>query len=307
MVPRDLPPAMAKRRKNMTSFFQVMRQIAQESSPSPSLLHWPSRVSSRPTSLSAYRAKDKQLPRPIPKPFATLTGSSITRTSFSPVTGNTGGSGIPPPPPLLQSSDSSSCSPPPPPLLYIPAAAQRVTHLHGPPTLQRFPSTSPTRDQESNACPDQQQHQLSINQDEGPPPLQRFNQDEDSINQDEGPPPLQRFPPVVIEHEGAKKNNELTEPFLTQGSASEFQTRSLWSPTDKNESKPIAVNTANNGRSSTSLCDLTKISEVDAEGNRTASPWRSKEMPLLRRHSSAGEFTDVCVEEPAHFSGCHVR
>ena len=26
-------------------------------------------------------------------------------------------------------------------------------------------------------------------------------------------------------------------------------------------------------------------------------------MPLLRRHSSAGEFTDVCVEEPAHFSG----
>ncbi|XP_078364902.1 uncharacterized protein LOC144649302 isoform X2 [Oculina patagonica] len=243
------------------------------------------RVSSRPTNLSPYRTKDKQLPRPIPKPFAVkplLTGSSATRTSFSPLTGNTGGSTIPPPPPLLQSSESSSCSPPPPPLLYIPAAAQRVTHLREPPTLQRFPSTSPTRDQESDARA------------ELPPKL--------SIIQDDGPPPLKRFPPVVIEHEDAKKNeSNSSKPFLTQESSSEFNPRSVWS-LNKKESKAGAT-AVSAERSSTSLSDLTKISEEEPKTNRTGSPWSSKEMPLLRRHSSASEYTDVRAEELSHFSG----
>lgn len=237
------------------------------------------RVSSRPTNLSAYRSKDKQLPRPIPKPFAvkpTLTGASVTRTSFSPFTGNAGNSIIPPPPPLLQSSESSSCSPPPPPLLYIPAAAQRVTHLHGPPTLQRYPSTSPTRDQENEARA------------ELPPKL--------SIIQDEGPPPLKRFPPVVIDLEGAN-NNESTEESVnkSEDSSSEFRPRSLWAR-DKNESK-AGSSAAKTDRSSTSLCDLTKISNPETGVNRSTSPWSSKEMPLLRRHSSASQYSDALVEE----------
>ena len=240
------------------------------------------RVSSRPTNLSAYRSKDKQLPRPIPKPFAvkpSLTGASVTRTSFSPFTGNAGNSIIPPLPPLLQSSESSSCSPPPPPLLYIPAAAQRVTHLHGPPTLQRYPSTSPTRDQENKARA------------ELPPKL--------SIIQDEGPPPLKRFPPVVIDLEG-ENNKESTEEsvnksLVVKDSSSEFRPRSLWAG-NKNESK-AGASAAKTERSSTSLCDLTKISNVEAGVNRTTSPWSSKEMPLLRRHSSASQYSDAPVEE----------
>ena len=239
-------------------------------------------MSSRPTNLSAYRSRDKQLPRPIPKPFAvkpTLTGASVTRTSFSPLTASAGDSIIPPPPPLLQSAESMSCSPPPPPLLYIPAAAQRVTHLHGPPTLQRFPSTSPTRDQENEARA------------ELPPKL--------SIIQDEGPPPLKRFPPVVIDLEGVNDNNESTDgsgkkPLIVDDNSSEFQPRSLWAR-NKNESKAGAT-VVKTDRSSTSLCDLTKIS--DAPGvNRTTSPWSSKEMPLLRRHSSASQYSDAPAEE----------
>lgn len=40
----------------------------------------------------------------------------------------------------LQPLSQQCCSPPP--LLYIPVAAQKVTHLHGPPELKRFPSPS---------------------------------------------------------------------------------------------------------------------------------------------------------------------
>lgn len=241
------------------------------------------RVSSRPTNVSAYRSKDRQLPRPIPKPFAvkpTLTGASVTRTSFSPFTGNSVDHIIPPPPPLLQSSESSSCSPPPPPLLYIPAAAQRVTHLHGPPTLQRFPSTSPTRDQGNDSHA------------ELPPKV--------SIIQDEGPPPLKRFPPVVIDLEATNNNNRSTEEseknsLIGEDNSSESQPRSLWAR-NKNESKAGAT-AVNTERSSTSLCDLTKISDVEAGVNRTTSPWSSKEMPLLRRHSSASQYSDAPAAE----------
>ena len=54
-----------------------------------------------------------------------------------------------PPPPLIAPGGSTvahsqqkCCSPPP--LLYIPVAAQKVTHLHGPPELKRFPPASST-------------------------------------------------------------------------------------------------------------------------------------------------------------------
>ena len=249
------------------------------------------RVSSRPTNWSCHRAKDKQLPRPIPKPFAvkpSLTGASNNRTSFSPTgTSNAGGNAIPPPPPLLHPAESSSCSPPPPPLLYIPAAAQRVTHLHGPPTLQRFPSTSPNRERELS----EKQRRLSI-------------------DRNDGPPPLKRFPPVVIEHEGANKDNESSgsspnELFSTQTGSSELPRLSSWSP-NKNELKVVSpapsAAMATSGRSSSSLSDLTKISQLETGPDGTASRWRNKEMPLLRRHSSASQGA-VCFEELMKFPG----
>lgn len=222
------------------------------------------RVSSRPTNWTGCKGRDKQLPRPIPKPFAvkpSLTGNTTSGASFSPmVTVNTGNNATPPPPRLLHPAESSSCSPPPPPLLYIPAAAQRVTHLHGPPTLQRFPSTSPTREQESSERADQQKL---------------------SIDRNAGPPPLKRFPPVVVENETTQKGQDSDR----NGSNELFSTRSS-SPNIRSFTSLSSRNTAL-GRSSSSLSDLTKISQLERETDGTASRWKNKEMPLLRRHSSA--------------------
>lgn len=111
---------------------------------------------------------------------------------------------------------------------------------------------------------------------------------------------------MVIDLEGAKNNNGSTEgsvnkAVLAEDNSSEFQPHSLWAR-NKNESKARAT-AVNTERSSTSLCDLTKISDKEAGVNRTTSPWSSKEMPLLRRHSSASQYSDVRVEELTHFSG----
>ena len=219
-----------------------------------------------------------------------LTGTSTSRTSFLPMGAcNTGDDGIPLPPPLLHPAESTSRSPPPPPLLYIPAAAQRVTHLHGPPKLQRFPSTSPTREQESVECAEQQRI---------------------SIDRNAGPPPLTRFPPVVIEVENENKDHDSegrisNEPFSTQSSSSELRSCSS-SSESKNELKADspASNSAlpSSGRSSSSLSDLTKISQIETEAEGTASGWRKKEMPLLRRHSSASQDA-VCFEELVNLPG----
>ena len=247
------------------------------------------RVSSRPTNLSSNRVKDKQLPRPIPKPFAvkpSLTGSSLTRTSSSHLAGDVGCGSIPPPPSFLQSSDSSSCSPPPPPLLYIPAAAQRVTHLHGPPTLQRFPSTSPTRDQESTSPSEVRRRLTTI--------------------QDDGPPPLKRYPPVDVEREDVKRNNVSKEPSLRKAGTSEFQPI-LWTSNNSEKKDHATVETATFKGSNSSVCDLTKLSEVGKKVDTNATTWRSKEMPLLRRHSSASEVADVRVEDHLLFSGASRR
>ena len=247
------------------------------------------RVSSRPTNLSSNRVKDKQLPRPIPKPFPvkpSLTGSSLTRTSSSHLAGDVGCGSIPPPPSFLQSSDSSSCSPPPPPLLYIPAAAQRVTHLHGPPTLQRFPSTSPTRDQESTS-PSEVRHRLTT-------------------IQDDGPPPLKRYPPVDVEREDVKRNNVSKEPSLRKAGTSEFQPI-LWTSNNSEKKDHATVETATFKGSNSSVCDLTKLSAVGKKVDTNATTWRSKEMPLLRRHSSASEVADVRVEDHLLFSGASRR
>ena len=110
---------------------------------------------------------------------------------------------------------------------------------------------------------------------------------------------------MVIEQEDEKKKSELTEsslnkPLLTQESSSELKPRSVWS-LNKNESKAGAT-AVSAERSSTSLCDLTKISEEEPKVNRTGPPWSSKEMPLLRRHSSASQYTDMRVEEVVNFS-----
>lgn len=248
------------------------------------------RVSSRPTNWTVYKARDKQLPRPIPKPFAvkpSLTGAETNRSSFSQASTNSAGDTSAHSSPLLLHPSESSCSPPPPPLLYIPAAAQRVTHLREPPTLQRFPSTSPSRDQESD---EQSDHQSLL------------------IDRDDGPPQLKRFPPVVIEHESAKTDHESAascsnKPFLTQNSSSEVRLVPSWSP-NKKELKVVssAANSpiATSGRSSSSLCDLTKISQMETEAEGASLRWRNKEMPLLRRHSSATQDT-VCFEERVNF------
>ena len=104
---------------------------------------------------------------------------------------------------------------------------------------------------------------------------------------------------MVIDLEGA--NNEPTEESVNNSvtvddNSSEFQPRSLWAR-NKNESKAGAAEQNKTERSSTSLCDLTKISNVEGGVNRTTSPWSSKEMPLLRRHSSASQCSDAPVEE----------
>ena len=110
---------------------------------------------------------------------------------------------------------------------------------------------------------------------------------------------MKRFPPVVIDLEG-ENNNESTEEsvnksLIVKDGSSEFRPRSLWAR-NKNESK-AGASAAKTERSSTSLCDLTKISNAEAGVNRTTSPWSSKEMPLLRRHSSASQYSDAPVEE----------
>ena len=170
--------------------------------------------------------------------------------------------------------ESSSSSPPPPPLLYIPAAAQRVTHLHGPPTLQRFPSTSPTREQESSELADQRRR---------------------SVDHNAGPPPLKRFPPVVIEHERTKNSGGTEEGSYDELISSRDSIfRSVLSPSPPIKSELKVGSSAFS--KATSLSDLTKISPLTTDNEGTTSRWPSKEMPLLRRHSSSSHDA-VCVEE----------
>ena len=104
---------------------------------------------------------------------------------------------------------------------------------------------------------------------------------------------------MVIDLEGGntKKPTEesVSKSVIVEDSSSEFRPRSLW-VRNKNESK-AGSSAAKPERSSTSLCDLTKISNAEAGVNRATSPWSSKEMPLLRRHSSASQYSDAPVEE----------
>lgn len=246
------------------------------------------RVSSRPTNCSVYKTGNKQLPRPIPKPFAvkpSITGVSTSKTALYPTdTKSTGDTGIPSSP-LLHLSESAN-SPPPPPLLYIPAAAQRVTHLREPPILQRFPSTSPSREQESDRGSE----------------LRRL-----SVDRNDGPPPLKRFPPVILEHENAKRdfeavNSSTDMPFLMQKGCSDFRPVLSRSPNGHESQAIPSAALATSGKSSRSLCDLTKISQMEKEVDGTTSRLRNREMPLLRRHSSASEDT-VCSEELMKFPG----
>ena len=246
------------------------------------------RVSSRPTNCSVYKTGNKQLPRPIPKPFAvkpSITSVSMGKTALYPTdTKSTGDTGNPSSP--LSHLSESVNSPPPPPLLYIPAAAQRVTHLHEPPILQRFPSTSPSREQESD----------------GGSELRRL-----SVDRNDGPPPLKRFPPVVLEHENSEKDFEAVKsstdmPFLTQKGSSDFRPVLSRSPNGHELQAISSAALTTSGKSSSSLCDLTKISQMEREVDGTTSRWRNREMPLLRRHSSATEGT-VCFEELVKFPG----
>lgn len=243
------------------------------------------RVSSRPTHWAACRAKDKQLPRPIPKPVAvmpSLAGNAFNESALPARTCNSGNNAILPPPPLLHPVESTSCSPPPPPLLYIPSAALRVTHLHGPPTLKRYPSTSPTGERERGELVEQRRL---------------------SLDQNAGPPPLKRFPPIVIEHESAK-NDESTEKGsydqLMSPCDSGFRSVSSRSPSNFKINVEVSAmskaTVAGSCRASSSLSDLTKITSLETEDKGTTSRWPNKEMPLLRRHSSAGQDA-VCFDE----------
>ena len=246
------------------------------------------RVSSRPTNCSVYKTGNKQLPRPIPKPFAvkpSITSVSMSKTTLYPTDTKSAGETGSPSSPLSHLSESAN-SPPPPPLLYIPAAAQRVTHLHEPPILQRFPSTSPSREQESD----------------GGSELRRL-----SVDRNDGPPPLKRFPPVVLEHENSEKDFEAVKsstdmPFLTQEGSSDFRPVLSRSPNGHELQAISSAALTTSGKSSSSLCDLTKISQMEKEVDGTTSRWRNREMPLLRRHSSATEGT-VCFEELVKFPG----
>ena len=103
---------------------------------------------------------------------------------------------------------------------------------------------------------------------------------------------------MVIDLEGAN-NNKTTEEsgnksLIVEDNSPEFQPRSLWAR-NKKESKAGAT-AVKTERSSTSMCDLTKISDAEAGVNTTTSPWSSKEMPLLRRHSSASQYSDSPVD-----------
>lgn len=68
----------------------------------------------------------------------------------------------------LVSSQDKCCSPPP--LLYIPVAAQKVTHLHGPPELKRFPPVSASVDSSfctEVACLEKDRFNLDVLSEEG--------------------------------------------------------------------------------------------------------------------------------------------
>ena len=118
---------------------------------------------------------------------------------------------------------------------------------------------------------------------------------------------------MVIEQEDAKESDDSRrggseEPYITQAGSSEFQPVVFLSSNKSEAQDSTAVDNSTDQRSSNSSpCDLTKISGEEKEVDRTASPWRSKEMPLLRRHSSVSEYDDPRVEEQAHFSGASRR
>ena len=152
--------------------------------------------------------------------------------------------------------------------------------------MQRFPSTSPSREQESD----------------GGSELRRL-----SVDRNDGPPPLKRFPPVVLEHENSEKDFEAVKsstdmPFLTQKGSSDFRPVLSRSPNGHELQAISSAALTTSGKSSSSLCDLTKISQMEREVDGTTSRWRNREMPLLRRHSSATEGT-VCFEELVKFPG----
>ena len=230
------------------------------------------RVSPHPTIWAGYGAKERQLPKPIPKPFVM---NPLSLTSAIPCSAP-GNSGAPVPSPLIKSAQaSSSCSPPPPPLLYIPAAAQRVTHLHGPPTLQRYPSTSPTGDKPSH-------HQKPAGV------------------CDNGPPPLKRFPRIVIEDESPVLYHDAARSASSEALGSSAPTRFTrrvahsWVGVGDADRAVVSVDA---NRRPTCLSDGTSVSDFE-ELHDSAKPIRG-EMPLLRRYSSTSLDIEKRVNE--HF------
>ena len=119
-----------------------------------------------------------------------------------------------------------------------------------------------------------------------------------------GPPPLKRFPPVVIEHERTKNSRgteEGSSDELISSQDSIYRSILSRSPPMKSEVKvgSSAFSKAtldDSSKSSSSLSDLTKISPLTSDNVGTTSRWPSKEMPLLRRHSSSSHDTE-CVSE----------
>ena len=119
-----------------------------------------------------------------------------------------------------------------------------------------------------------------------------------------GPPPLKRFPPVVIEHErtqNSRSTEEGSSDELVSSRDSIFRSILSRSPPMKSEVKvgSSAFSKANlddSSKSSSSLSDLTKIAPLTSDNVGTTSRWPSKEMPLLRRHSSSSHDTE-CVSE----------
>lgn len=95
---------------------------------------------------------------PSPAPLMTKTSSTSKKDNVFYPTPDSPAFG---PPPLMLGQTKASgpggcCSPPP--LLYIPAAAQRVTHLHGPPKLERVNPISDGTASTSNEPPILKRH-----------------------------------------------------------------------------------------------------------------------------------------------------
>ncbi|EDO46479.1 predicted protein [Nematostella vectensis] len=80
--------------------------------------------------------EDVSTPSPLPRPHMSYSPRPTCNTIPK-------GANQPHPIPLPPIHRSEACCSPPP-LLYIPATAQKVTHLHGPPTLERAPVDEPS-------------------------------------------------------------------------------------------------------------------------------------------------------------------